>query len=696
MKNSMNVPKKNGARTPRPSWLLSIVLIACFLCAPPLRAADDQPAGATGPTATAAPAKVAAPPTGKAAPATSSGDGTVKPAPPVGEVAAPAPAVGQPAASDTGTTHAYRITDVTSEILETGLRIRIAGTQEPAYTVYEMFNPSRVVLDVASTVEYQQKVEAAVNNFATIKNSFISENKQNEPSLSRFEFTLKGTQPYTVNIEGNDLVVLIGSAKAAVAAGAAADTPAGGAASSLYDVDVQTSPEKTVIVLQADGPIKDFIHDVLPKDDKAKLPPRLYVDLNNIEGKKLLREQQVGTSLARLRVAERGTGLRIVLDSSMDTMFAYEIVPGKDRLEIIIPETGANAAPPATGATPSDTAIVSKVNEIETDGGVAEVQSGKEKQDNFNFAGYTRDRITVDFYKIDIHNVFRLFREISGMNIVIDEGVSGTLTLSLEDVPWDFALDIILNLKELQKEERFNTIVITNKAKDFTWPTGTDDNLSFEADEGLAMTEAIVIQQKMNIPPEQVAAKEMARVGREHEKREEFEDAVKQYEEALQNWPKDDVLASRIASIYLVQLRQNAKAVYYAQKALAANKNNYGAALNAAIGLANMKRVREAGQYFDQSVSGDKPAPEALLSYAVFCEENRRYDAAVKLLERHDTLHGENLNSMISAARIYDKQGLGAKALAKYKAILLAGFQVPPDLQKYIRGRVAMGESISK
>jgi type IV pilus assembly protein PilQ len=49
--------------------------------------------------------------------------------------------------------------------------------------------------------------------------------------------------------------------------------------------------------------------------------------------------------------------------------------------------------------------------------------------DEFTYAGYEKQPITVDFYKIDLHNVFRLFGEISGLNIVIAQGVGGNLTL---------------------------------------------------------------------------------------------------------------------------------------------------------------------------------------------------------------------------------------------------------------------------
>jgi type IV pilus assembly protein PilQ len=326
--------------------------------------------------------------------------------------------------------------------------------------------------------------------------------------------------------------------------------------------------------------------------------------------------------------------------------------------------------------------------------GTAAQTTGDTLRRSFTFGGYDKQRISVDFYKIDLHNVFRLFREISDVNIVVDESVKGSLTLALNDVPWDFALDIILNLKDLQKEERFNTIVILPKNKQFAWPERAEDNLSFEADENIAIQEAIVIQQQMNIPPEVVEAKKTIQQGREHEKNGDFDDAIKAYAEAFAKWPDNDRLANKIASISLVHLRQNAQAAHYAKQALQINGQNANAALNAAIALANMHEFSEAQQYFDQSVSVSTPSREALLSYAVFSEDQGQYEGAMKLLDKFESLHGRSVDSMIAYARILDKQGNHEAATEKYKAILLSGYRIPADLAKYIKSRIELKQSM--
>jgi type IV pilus assembly protein PilQ len=64
---------------------------------------------------------------------------------------------------------------------------------------------------------------------------------------------------------------------------------------------------------------------------------------------------------------------------------------------------------------------------------------------------YTGERISLNLKDVDIKDFFRLIHEISGLNVIVDPNVSGTLTLALDDVPWDQALDIVLRNSSLDK-----------------------------------------------------------------------------------------------------------------------------------------------------------------------------------------------------------------------------------------------------
>jgi type IV pilus assembly protein PilQ len=83
---------------------------------------------------------------------------------------------------------------------------------------------------------------------------------------------------------------------------------------------------------------------------------------------------------------------------------------------------------------------------------------------------------------------------------------------------------------------------------------------------------------------------------------------------------------------------------------------------------------------------------EALISYAAFSENNGMNQEALKLLEKYHSFYGETLDTMVGKARILDKLGKTKEAAQHYKAILASGFQIRPDLKKYIEGRLAAKE----
>ena len=62
---------------------------------------------------------------------------------------------------------------------------------------------------------------------------------------------------------------------------------------------------------------------------------------------------------------------------------------------------------------------------------------------------FTGHPVTFDFQGADLRAVLRTFADISGLNIVIDPTIQGTVDVSLKDVPWDQALDIILKANKL-------------------------------------------------------------------------------------------------------------------------------------------------------------------------------------------------------------------------------------------------------
>jgi type IV pilus assembly protein PilQ len=73
---------------------------------------------------------------------------------------------------------------------------------------------------------------------------------------------------------------------------------------------------------------------------------------------------------------------------------------------------------------------------------------------------YTGERLTLNFQDIDVRSVLQLLADTSGQNIVVSDSVNGNLTLRLQNVPWDQALDIVLRTKGLDKRRQDNVIII--------------------------------------------------------------------------------------------------------------------------------------------------------------------------------------------------------------------------------------------
>ena len=109
----------------------------------------------------------------------------------------------------------------------------------------------------------------------------------------------------------------------------------------------------------------------------------------------------------------------------------------------------------------------------------AEQKSQMGKQSGSNGPKYTGEPISVNLKDVDLKDFFRLIHEISGLNVVLDPNVKGTLTIVLDDVPWDQALDIVLKNNDLARRLEGNVLRIA-----------TVDTLRKEAEARLAEQEA--------------------------------------------------------------------------------------------------------------------------------------------------------------------------------------------------------------
>lgn len=76
---------------------------------------------------------------------------------------------------------------------------------------------------------------------------------------------------------------------------------------------------------------------------------------------------------------------------------------------------------------------------------------------------FTGKRISLNFQNIEIRSVLQLLADFTGINIIVSSNVTNSITLRLNDIPWDQALDIILTTQNLDKRKTGNVMLIDTK-----------------------------------------------------------------------------------------------------------------------------------------------------------------------------------------------------------------------------------------
>jgi type IV pilus assembly protein PilQ len=82
----------------------------------------------------------------------------------------------------------------------------------------------------------------------------------------------------------------------------------------------------------------------------------------------------------------------------------------------------------------------------------------KASQEGLQEKIYTKPKLSLDFKDADVRNILRLIAEVSNLNIIAGDDVTGKVTMRLIDVPWDQALDVILEARSLDKRQVGNVI----------------------------------------------------------------------------------------------------------------------------------------------------------------------------------------------------------------------------------------------
>jgi len=241
---------------------------------------------------------------------------------------------------------------------------------------------------------------------------------------ARVVVNVDSLMPYTTKVDGNMIVVTLGQQPGAdvgkpAAARAASSSTRAPAERAIRTIDfrrgadgtgrviVQLTDPRTPVNVRQEGQqiVVDFAGTVMPKnllrryDVMDFATPVQTVDAVRVDGS------------SRLVISSQGDFEQLAYQS--DTQYTVEIKPSSKR---------------TAGA--------------------------EEKKE------YTGERLTLNFQDIDVRSVLQLLADTSGQNIVVSDSVSGNLTLRLQNVPWDQALDIVLRTKGLDKRRQDNVIII--------------------------------------------------------------------------------------------------------------------------------------------------------------------------------------------------------------------------------------------
>src|SRR6266704_1795806 len=144
-----------------------------------------------------------------------------------------------------------------------------------------------------------------------------------------------------------------------------------------------------------------------------------------------------------------------------------------DRPETLLPAPSASMQPQASQGAAPTSGPQPAVNMA------AEQKAQSQQSPAITGPKYTGEPISVNLKDVDLKDFFRLIHEISGLNVVLDPNVKGSLTIVLDDVPWDQALDIVLKNNSLSRQLEGNVLRIA-----------TVDTLRKEAEAKRAQQEA--------------------------------------------------------------------------------------------------------------------------------------------------------------------------------------------------------------
>jgi type IV pilus assembly protein PilQ len=307
------------------------------------------------------------------------------------------------------------------------LRLRLSGNA-PEPTSFTIDDPARISLDLPNTtLALESRRQDA--NVGPLTSVLAAEAN----GRTRVVMNLSAMVPYQTRVDGDTVVVLIGQGPGQGAAPVAAQpsqrtaAPRAAAAApgdrSIRNIDFRRGPDGAgQIVVELDDPSTTV--------DVRTEGGRIVVDFEDTTlPQELLRRLDVtdfATPVFTIDALRANQDARLVITSAAEyEQVAYQ-TDNQFTLELKAPVQQAAVTP-----------------------GLFD----EERE-------YTGERLTLNFQDLETRAVLQLIADFSGLNVVVSDTVQGSVTLRLQNVPWDQALDIVMTTKGLDMRRNGNVIIV--------------------------------------------------------------------------------------------------------------------------------------------------------------------------------------------------------------------------------------------
>src|SRR3990172_4239135 len=228
----------------------------------------------------------------------------------------------------------------------------------------------------------------------------------------------------------------------------------------MQELSAREESGQTILLLKLSKPISQYRH--FPVTQPSRVVLDMFGDAKPMTEAQIFR---ITTSVVNAVRVSFGEGyVRMTIETAAASPPPYLITPEEGGLKIVVGAADANAT------TRQQLALVREGKRVDIGVAVVEVKTGatdlsgqpaRKEQPFAEAKKYTGQKLSFDFKDADIKNIFRLLAEVSGLNIVVTADVNRRVTLRLVEVPWDQAMDLLIDTNGLGKEQLGNVVRIS-------------------------------------------------------------------------------------------------------------------------------------------------------------------------------------------------------------------------------------------